>query len=101
RTGRMPVEKGGENELREETEVGVGLSREETERLMREVSRRYESEVVEVLVWGLAGALGEGGGSREVRIEMEGHGGVEGGGEGEREEEREGRAGWRKRRRVR
>jgi non-ribosomal peptide synthase protein (TIGR01720 family) len=73
-TARLPLEKEAGNVREQEGVVEVGLSQEATTRLLREVSRGYDSEVLEVLVLGLVEALAGWSGGREIRLDLEGHG---------------------------
>ena len=54
--------------------VSAGLSKEETEELLKGVAERYHTQINEVLMLGLVEAIGEWVGERRVRVEMEGHG---------------------------
>ena len=54
--------------------VAVSLSEEETEALLREVPVVYRTQIDEVLLTALAGALARWTGQRRVRIDLEGHG---------------------------
>ena len=67
---------GGENRICDTGVVGVSLSREETEALLQEVPGVYHTQINEVLLSGLAVALGEWSESRVVLVDVEGHGRV-------------------------
>ena len=54
--------------------VTVRLSEDETEALLREVPAAYRTQIDEVLLTALAGALARWTGQRRVRIDLEGHG---------------------------
>ncbi|MET0399939.1 MAG: condensation domain-containing protein, partial [Longimicrobiaceae bacterium] len=62
------------NTLAQRRGVGVRLTAEETEALLREVPAAYRTQVDEVLLTALAGALRRWTGERRVRVELEGHG---------------------------
>jgi non-ribosomal peptide synthase protein (TIGR01720 family) len=88
------VEKeGGANEERSARSVGVRLSGEETEQLLKEVPKAYNTQINEVLMTAMVKAIGEwgeegqeekqekrGAERRAVVVEMEGHGREEVGG---------------------
>ena len=65
---------GGANEVGSERNVVIELGEEETRRLLQESSRRYRAQINEVLISGLARAVGEWVGGEKVRVEVEGHG---------------------------
>jgi non-ribosomal peptide synthase protein (TIGR01720 family) len=65
---------GGENLLRHTGQLGVSLSREETEALLQEVPGVYHTQINEVLLSALAVALGEWSGEKVVLVDLEGHG---------------------------
>jgi non-ribosomal peptide synthase protein (TIGR01720 family) len=71
----LPVDKaGGENLEGSVGRVRVSLGEEQTRALVQEVPGVYGMEVREVLLAGLAQAVGEWSGSERVVVEMEGHG---------------------------
>ncbi|MET0397577.1 MAG: condensation domain-containing protein, partial [Longimicrobiaceae bacterium] len=63
-----------ENTLARRRGVGVRLTQDETEALLREVPAAYRTQIDEVLLTALAGALRRWTGERRVRVELEGHG---------------------------
>jgi amino acid adenylation domain-containing protein/non-ribosomal peptide synthase protein (TIGR01720 family) len=65
---------GGENNGESGGTVVMGLSEEETERLVREVGKAYGSELQEVLLAGLVESVCEWSGERGAKVEVEGHG---------------------------
>ena len=67
---------GGENLVSSNAVVVESLSREETEALLQEVPGVYHTQINEVLLSGLALALGAWTGSRTVLVDVEGHGRV-------------------------
>ena len=71
----LPVdEAGGEDVVARSRAVGVWLSEAETEALLREVPTAYRTQIQEVLLCALAGALRRWTGERRVRVALEGHG---------------------------
>ncbi|HLL46198.1 MAG TPA: condensation domain-containing protein, partial [Longimicrobiaceae bacterium] len=77
RTGVAPLPADGapgEDTVGEERAVSVRLTEEETGALLREVPQAYRTQVDEVLLCALAGALRRWTGARRVRVELEGHG---------------------------
>ncbi|HEU0077210.1 MAG TPA: condensation domain-containing protein, partial [Longimicrobiaceae bacterium] len=64
----------GEDTLSRSRHVAVRLDREETEALLREVPQAYRTQIDDVLLTALAGALRRWTGERRVRVELEGHG---------------------------
>ena len=65
---------GGEKTRESGRVVSAGLSKEETEELLKGVAETYHTQINEVLMAGLVEAIGEWVGERRVRVEMEGHG---------------------------
>jgi amino acid adenylation domain-containing protein/non-ribosomal peptide synthase protein (TIGR01720 family) len=72
--GGMPRDYDGENLVSSTAVVVESLSREETEALLQEVPGVYHTQINEVLLSGLALALGEWSESRVVLVDVEGHG---------------------------
>ena len=70
----IPRDYEGENLVSSAAVVVEALSREETEALLQEVPGVYHTQINEVLLSGLALALGEWSGSRVVLVDVEGHG---------------------------
>ena len=71
----LPVDDAGaQNTLAAARGVGVRLSEAETQALLREVPQAYRTQIDEVLLCALAGALARWTGERRVRIDLEGHG---------------------------
>jgi non-ribosomal peptide synthase protein (TIGR01720 family) len=71
----LPVDHaGGENLERWARVVRRRLSREETRELLQEVPGAYHTQITEVLLTALAGALGEWRGDGQVVVDVEGHG---------------------------
>ncbi len=63
-----------ENTLAHKRGVRLGLTQDETEALLREVPAAYRTQIDEVLLTALAGALRRWTGERRLRVELEGHG---------------------------
>ena len=75
RTAALPVDDPtAENTVSATRSVVVRLSEEETEALLREVPAAYRTQIDEVLLTALAGALARWTGQPRVRVELEGHG---------------------------
>jgi non-ribosomal peptide synthase protein (TIGR01720 family) len=71
----LPVDDpAGENTSSGSRSVAVRLSEDETEALLREVPAAYRTQIDEVLLTALAGALARWTGQRRVRVDLEGHG---------------------------
>jgi amino acid adenylation domain-containing protein/non-ribosomal peptide synthase protein (TIGR01720 family) len=70
----LPRDYEGENLVSSRGMVVESLSREETEALLQEVPGVYHTQINEVLLSGLALALGEWSESRVVLVDVEGHG---------------------------
>jgi non-ribosomal peptide synthase protein (TIGR01720 family) len=71
----LPVDKaGGENTVGSARHVVTVMSEEETEGLLREVSEAYHTQINDVLLTGLGQAMEKWTGSREVLVNLEGHG---------------------------
>jgi amino acid adenylation domain-containing protein/non-ribosomal peptide synthase protein (TIGR01720 family) len=70
----IPRDYDGENLVSSTSVVVESLSREETEALLQEVPGVYHTQINEVLLSGLALALGEWSESRVVLVDVEGHG---------------------------
>jgi len=64
----------GENQVSSTAVVVESLSREETEALLQEVPGVYHTQINEVLLSGLALALGQWSGQQVVLVDVEGHG---------------------------
>jgi amino acid adenylation domain-containing protein/non-ribosomal peptide synthase protein (TIGR01720 family) len=74
RVPSLPRDFEGENLVSSSAVVVESLSREETEALLQEVPGVYHTQINEVLLTGLALALGEWSESRVVLVDVEGHG---------------------------
>jgi non-ribosomal peptide synthase protein (TIGR01720 family) len=73
--GRLPVDdNAAENSMEDARSVTVGLSREETQRLLQEVPEVYHTQINDLLMTGLSEVLGGWTGARRVIVQMEGHG---------------------------
>ncbi|AEI67137.1 hybrid non-ribosomal peptide synthetase/type I polyketide synthase [Corallococcus macrosporus] len=71
----LPVDlPGGEDVVGSEAQVTVSLGVDETKALLGEVPSAYRARVDEVLLTAVAQAVSRWTGSREVRLELEGHG---------------------------
>ena len=71
----LPVDDAGaQNTVSAARGVGVRLSEAETQALLRKVPQAYRTQIDEVLLCALAGALARWTGERRVRIDLEGHG---------------------------
>ncbi|MET0395681.1 MAG: amino acid adenylation domain-containing protein, partial [Longimicrobiaceae bacterium] len=71
----LPVDDpAGENTVAASRSVAVRLSEEETEGLLRDVPAAYRTQIDEVLLCALAGALRRWTGERRMRIDLEAHG---------------------------
>ena len=73
----QPLPKDGivnERLVGEMTSVSVELTEEETTRLVKEAPRAYRTEINDMLLTALGKALGEWSGTRQVAVELEGHG---------------------------
>nr|WP_239989593.1 MupA/Atu3671 family FMN-dependent luciferase-like monooxygenase [Corallococcus macrosporus] len=71
----LPVDlPGGEDVVGSEAQVTVSLGVDETKALLGEVPSAYRARVDEVLLTAVARAVSRWTGSREVRLELEGHG---------------------------
>ena len=71
----LPVDDAGaQNTVSAARGVAVRLSEAETQALLREVPQAYRTQIDEVLLCALAGALARWTGERRVRIDLEGHG---------------------------
>lgn len=75
----LPVDGSGENRVESGRGVTVGLSRERTGALLREVGRAYGTQINEVLVAAVGEAVRRWTGERRVLIDLEGHGREEAG----------------------
>jgi non-ribosomal peptide synthase protein (TIGR01720 family) len=65
---------GGENRVESRGKLGRELSEEETKILLREGPKRLQAQMQEILLAGLAEAVGKWSGERGVLVGMEGHG---------------------------
>src|SRR5205085_2055827 len=73
--GAVPVDHHlGANTLASAATVGVRLSREKTQRLLKEAPRAYKAQIQEVLLSALAGSYSRWSGEAELKMEVEGHG---------------------------
>jgi non-ribosomal peptide synthase protein (TIGR01720 family) len=70
----LPRDYEGENLVSSTAVVVESLSREETEALLQEVPGVYHTQINEVLLTGLAHALGQWSESRVILVDVEGHG---------------------------
>jgi non-ribosomal peptide synthase protein (TIGR01720 family) len=72
---KLPVDKAeGENTVGSARHVVTVMSEGETEGLLREVSEAYHTQINDVLLTGLGQAMEKWTGSREVLVNLEGHG---------------------------
>jgi non-ribosomal peptide synthase protein (TIGR01720 family) len=75
KTRKLPVDKaGGENTVASARHVVTVMSEQETQALLREVSEAYHTQINDVLLTGLGQAMEKWTGSREVLVNLEGHG---------------------------
>jgi len=73
--GQVPVDyEEGENTEASVREVVVKLDEEQTQKLLKEVPGVYQTQINEVLLAGLAGAVRGWGGEGGIMVDMEGHG---------------------------
>ncbi|WP_370949850.1 amino acid adenylation domain-containing protein [Amycolatopsis sp. cg5] len=73
-TGLLPVDGNGPNIVASTRTVKVTLSEEDTEILLHQAAGRFRTRVNDVLLAGLASALGKWTGHEQVSIDLEGHG---------------------------
>jgi amino acid adenylation domain-containing protein/non-ribosomal peptide synthase protein (TIGR01720 family) len=66
--------KDGENVEASVRIASGSLSEEETQGLLQEVPGRYQTQITEVLLWGMMEAMWKWSGERVVRVALEGHG---------------------------
>jgi non-ribosomal peptide synthase protein (TIGR01720 family) len=78
RFGSLPIDSpGGENSEASTRTVAVSLSKQETDDLLKEVPAVYHTQINDVLLTALAQAYYRMTGSRQVIVELEGHGRVD------------------------
>ncbi|MCW3152863.1 amino acid adenylation domain-containing protein [Achromobacter spanius] len=64
----------GSNRVGDQQRVALGLDRATTQALLKDAPAAYRTQVNDLLLAALAQALGEWGGLKQVRIDLEGHG---------------------------
>lgn len=73
-TGKLPVDREGDNTADSARSLLVSLTAEETRLLLQEVPRAYRTQINDVLLAALAQALSEWTGKNRVLVDLEGHG---------------------------